>query len=237
MLKKICWGAALMLAVCVTSGLTTLTLEARQAKATPAAESSLMSGLPAGPLSGPVKPPLLTRDQLLTRGNQDDKAEITNLLYTYGFFHDSGNAAGIVGLFTKDGAIQGLWNNNGNTLEGSGCLAFGDQVGRVAVDEYGNTAKPGTTQTTRPFPGHSHNIMTNVTVQVHGDTAVLHAYYTRVLANVEGVEPVAQAPHTSVVSHGGEYVSDLRRTPEGWRFYRHRIIGDRKPQGPPRPCS
>lgn len=214
-----------------------MTLEARQAKAQSAGENSVMSGLPAGPLSGPVTPPTFTRDQLLTRGEQDDKAEITNLLYTYGFFHDSGNAAGIASLFTKDGAIQGLWNNNGKTLEGSGCLAFGDQVGRVAVDEYGNTAKPGTVQTRRPFPGHSHNIITNVMVQVHGDEATLHAYFTRVLANVEGVAPVAPSPYTSVVSHGGEYVSDLRRTPEGWRFYRHRIIGDRKPQGPPRPCS
>ncbi len=233
MLNKLRWSVAFLSVVFTSVVVTRLTLNAGPAPA----GDTVMSGLPIGPISEPAKPPLLTRDQLLTRGNQDDKAEITNLLYTYGFFHDSGNAAGVASLFTKDGAIQGFWNNNGKTLEGSGCPGFGDQLGRVAVDEYGAIAKPGTVQTTRPFPGHSHNIMTNVMVQVHGDTAMLHAYFPRVLANSEGVHPVAPKPYGSVVSHGGEYVSDLRRTPEGWRFFRHRIIGDRKPQGPPRPCS
>jgi hypothetical protein len=199
---------------------------------------SLLSGLPAGP-STTITPPFLTKEQLLTKGQDNDKVEITNLIYTYGFYHDSGNGAGVTSLFTKDGAIEGFWNNNGNVLVGRGCLSRGEQIGRIAsVDAAGNTAKLGEDLTPRPFPGHSHNVITNVLVQVSGDTASLHAYFTRVHANVEGNPPVATLPNTAVVSHTGEYVSDLKRTPEGWRFYRHRIIGDvtSNPGGSRRPC-
>jgi hypothetical protein len=243
MLKKCLWGIAFLAAVVISTGVTVLTMntrhvEAKSSSADPTRQAqSLLSGLPAGP-STTITPPFLTADQLLTRGHDDDKVEITNLLFTYGFYHDSGNGAGVASLFTKDGAIEGLWNNNGNILVGRGCLSQGDQLGRVAVDAAGNTAKPGEKQTPRPFPGHSHNVITNVLVQVNGDTAALHAYFTRVHANVEGNEPVATPPNTAVVSHTGEYVSDLRRTPDGWRFYRHRIISDVTANpGSRRPCS
>jgi hypothetical protein len=222
-------GAAFVAVAVIASAVTSAVISNHAVHAGQAAAEQqadrLMSGLPAGP-SGTVKPPFLTPGQLLTKGQDEDKVEIANLLYTYGFYHDSGNSAGISSLFTKDGAVEGLWNNNGNVLEGRCSLATGDQTGRVAVDAAGATAKPGTKQVARPFPGHSHNVITNVLVQVNGDTGSLHAYYTRVLSNVEGNPPVATLPNTATVSHTGEYDSDVRRTPEGWRFYRHRIIGD-----------
>ncbi len=51
--------------------------------------------------------------------------------------------------------------------------------------------------------------------QLTGDTAELRGYYTRVQANVAGETPVATAPHTADVMYTGQYVMDLRRTPEG----------------------
>jgi hypothetical protein len=244
MLKKICLGVVVFVAVVFTSVyVTTFTIDAREASLSAAAmpqQTQSLHGLPMEGLKGAIKPPFLTVNQLLPKGGDaEDKAEVLNVLYAYGFFHDSGNAAGLQSVFTKDGVIEGGWNNNGNTIEGSGCLGRGTQLGRVAVDAAGRTAKPGTVQTARPFPGHSHNIITNVIVQVHGDTAETHAYWTRILANVDGEPPIADAPHTSVVDHGGEYVTDFRRTPEGWRIAHHRIIGDVSANrgAAPRPCA
>ncbi len=243
MLKKILLSVSFLAVVGISVGVTRLMTNASRVEAkslaadTPGQGQNLLSGLPAGP-STTITPPFLTANQLLTKGSAQDVTEITNLLFTYGFYHDSGNGAGVASLFTKDGAIEGLWNNNGNVLVGRGCLSQGEQLGRVAVDAAGNTAKPGEKQTPRPFPGHSHNVITNVLVQVNGDTAALHAYFTRVHANVEGNPPVATLPNTAVVSHTGEYTSDLRRTPEGWRFFRHRIISDvTADPGSRRPCS
>ncbi len=128
----------------VSSAITSTVISSRSVHAATSQKDSdsLLSGLPAATIT----PPFLTKEQLLTKGQDNDKVEITNLIYTYGFYHDSGNGPGVTSLFTKDGAVEGFWNNNGNVLVGRGCLSRGVQIGRAAsVDAAGNTAKPGKT--------------------------------------------------------------------------------------------
>jgi SnoaL-like domain len=189
--------------------------------------------MPVGPILAPVTPPLLTRDDLVTRGHADDKTEIADLFYAYIFYHDSHNGPGVASLFTKDGGLETLWNNGGKTVEanpgatGKGCMSYGpDQIAKF----FGNNPLP--------FVGHSHNEVSNVSVQVRGDTATLYANWTTIRSNDEKPAPGIVAPNTAVVSHNGEYVSDLRRTPDGWRFFRHRVLEDErgvKPTSDP-PC-
>jgi hypothetical protein len=164
---------------------------------------------------------MLTRDQLVTKGHADDKAEIAGMFYAYIFYHDSHNGPGVASLFTKDGMLETLWNNGGKTIEpnagpnGRGCIEYGyDQISEM----FGTHAIP--------FPGHSHNDVTNVLIQVNGNTATLFANWTTVHSN--GSTPVTAAPNTAVVSHNGEYISDLVRTPDGWRFVHHRAVEDEK---------
>ncbi len=188
-------------------------------------QAESMNGFPLDrTVRAAIQPPLLTRDQLVTRGHAEDKEEITALFYTYIFFHDTNNGPGVASLFTKDGILESLWNNGGKTIEpngdapGHGCVFYGQD--QIASEMFGTKSLP--------FPGHYHNQATNVLVQVHGDTATLYANWTTIQSNEEGASPLASAPNTAIVSHNGEYVSDLRRTPDGWRFVHHRAIQDVK---------
>src|SRR5262249_21764067 len=55
--------------------------------------------------------PIVTRDQLVTRGHADDKLEIADLFQAYMFFHDTHNGEAVASLFTPEGAMEHMWNN------------------------------------------------------------------------------------------------------------------------------
>ena len=242
MLNRFLWCISFLWVVAVSVNITTLTVHAHQQNAQ--SSPPFINGFPVqqGWKDGTFKPPFLTTDQLVQKETLQtliDKEEITNLLYAFVFFHDTGNTLGMRSTFTKDGGIGGGYNNEGKQLEGQGCIGKYEQVGLSAVDTGGKMPPPGQPQVAYPFPGHSKNITTNLMIQVHGDTAELHAYYTRVHANVEGEAPVAEAPRTATVMYTGQYVADLRRTPEGWRFVRQWHVNDWRPArgtASERPC-
>jgi hypothetical protein len=170
---------------------------------------------------------VLTRDQLVTRGHAEDKAEIAALFHAYMLYHDTHNGPGVASLFTSDGALEHLWNNGGKTVEpnagpnGLGCFSPGhDEI--VEMFEHDANGRP------LAFSGHSHNQVTNVSVQVYGDTATLYGNFTTIRSNVPSVDLVAEPPHSASTSHNGEDVADLRRTSDGWRFIHLRVLEDEK---------
>lgn len=205
----------------------------RTATAVSAAATPQMS--PTGFLIGvpvlkPMVLPALSRDQLVTRGHADDKTEITALFQAYMFYHDTHNGEGVASLFTPDGALEHLWNNAGKTVEpnagpdGLGCFSPGhDEI--VEMFEEGRGANGGSPL---PFSGHSHNQTTNVSVQVYGGTATLYGNFTTVVSNNPNGKPATTAPNSAIVSHNGEDVADLRRTPAGWRFVHLRVLEDER---------
>lgn len=189
----------------------------------PAAPSP--TGLPLGSaVLQPVPLPMLTRDKLLTRGRAEDKIEIAELMYAYQFFHDTHNGEAIASLFVPGGAFEHLYNNGGKTIEpypgpvGRGCMKIAPND---ILKMYSNPI---------PFPAGSHNQVTNMIVQVNGDTATLYANVVTTRSNRRGAEPVANAPNTAVIDHSSENVADLRKTPQGWRFAHLRVLQDFKPE-------
>jgi hypothetical protein len=219
MFKKLSYGVAFLLVAFVGVGVGVVA-------ATKAKSSSPRPGLsPTGlPLIGGVLKaitlPVLTRDQLVTRGHADDKQEIADLLLTYLWYHDTNNGEGVASVFAKDGTFEHLYNNGKGAIEpnpgpdGRGCLKHGP--GEI-VKMYSSNPLP--------FPGHSHDLVTNVLVQVYGDTATVYADFTSVRSDA-GLAAAAKSANTTLVTHGGEDVGDLRRTPEGWRFVHLRVIQD-----------
>lgn len=190
------------------------------------ADSSTAKSPTGFPLMGPTLagtvPPVLTRDDLVTRGHADDKLEIASLFYTYIWYHDSHNGPGVASLFTDDGILETLWNNAGKTVEpnagphGKGCLEYGH---KQIADMFGYTPLP--------WVGHSHNQVSNVNVQVRGEAGTLYANWTTIRSNDhDTLAPGVVAPNTAVVSHNGEYVGDAKLTPEGWRFLHLRVLED-----------
>lgn len=206
-------------------GMTILTCDARAQQQKPAMSPT---GFVIGePVTHPIRLPVLTRDQLVTRGHAEDKAEIAELFHTYMFYHDTHNGGGVASLFTYEGALEHLWNNGGRTVEpnagpdGKGCFSPGKkEILEMFEGEGGAHGQAGT------FPGHSHNQVTNVSVQVYGDTATLYGNFTTIRSNDAAGAPVASPPNSAAVSHNGEDVADLRRTPEGWRFVHLRVLED-----------
>jgi hypothetical protein len=185
-----------------------------------------LHGLPVGrPVKGAVTTPHMTRDMLLSKGHADDIVAVQQLFYAYLFYHDTHDGPGVASLFTKDGVLETLYNNGGKTIEpnagpnGKGCISFGqDQI----TQQFGRA-----NSTPLPYPGYSHNSATDILVKVDGDYATLWARWATIRSNLEGI-PTAIPGHTAITHHNGTYVSDARRTPEGWRFVHHRAIEDTK---------
>jgi hypothetical protein len=226
MLKRNYYGLALFSVAFIGAGVFAVT----KAKPSPAdMPATSPTGFTIGrPVLKPMALPVLTRDQLVTKGHADDKLEIAGLFQTYMLYHDTHNGEGVASLFTKDGALEHLWNNGGKTVEpnagptGKGCFSPGhDEIVEMFNGEAGAGRSP------LPFSGHSHNQTTNVDVQVYGDTATLYGNFTSVVSNAGGdAKSVTAAPNSAVVTHNGEDVADLRRTPDGWRFVHLRVLED-----------
>ena len=240
MLKPLSVGAAGLLLALASAGVFAKATAVTPAAVTPAAYATTKGAKsPTGftilrPVTRPLPLPLLTRDQLVTRGHADDKLEVADLFQAYMFCHDTHNGEGVAGLFTSDGAMEHMWNNGGRTIEpsggpnGRGCYS----EGRGAIlDMYKDRPAPV------PYPGLSHNLVTNVAVQVYGDAATLYGHFTTIRSNEEGKPPIAPAPFTAVVHHNGEDIADLRHTPEGWRFVHLRVLEDEKTKGGAASCE
>jgi SnoaL-like domain len=186
-----------------------------------------IQGLPVGSaLTAPMTPPYLTRDQLYTRGHAEDYVEISELFYTYIWYHDSGNGIGVGSLFTPDGVFEVLNNKDGRTIDPDygdfkGCIARGpNQIAQFFGATNGKLSARAT-----PFPRPTHNQVTNILIKFDGDTAVLHANWTSINADPER----KKSPNAAYVDRNGVYVADLRRTPDGWRFVQLRPIHEYAP--------
>jgi len=226
-------ATVLAVAIAAAAGLAVTTARSSAAFNTTKGSKSPTGFTVLRPVTKPLRLPLVTRDQLVTRGHADDKLEIADVFQAYMFFHDTHNGEGVASLFTPDGAMEHMWNNGGvieptGGPNGRGCFS----EGRAAIlDMYKDRPTPVS------FSGHSHNLVTNVSVQVYGDTSTLYGHFTTIRSNEDGKPPIAPAPFTAVVHHNGEDVADLRRTPEGWRFVHLRVLEDEKTKGGAASCE
>lgn len=214
MAKKLWYGVVLVAGVLIGAGGVVITSSA--------ASNKSPTGFSMEPILKPTSFPMLTRDQLITRGHADDKLEIEALLNAYQFFHDTHNGKEIASLFVKGGTFEHLYNNGGKTLEpnpgptGRGCMKYApDDILKMYTNPI-------------PFPAQHHNEVSNLIVQVYGDTASFRAHVTTVESNEPDGAPVAQTPKTAAVDHSMQNVADLQRTADGWRFTHLRVIQDFK---------
>jgi|GEM_PF-5313320 len=183
--------------------------------------TDLGKGPLAGPVLGPVTLPFLNADQLLSKGNTADIVAIDQLFSAYVFYHDTFDGERLASLFTPDGIFEDVYDNYG-TLEptfgigGLGCVLRGrDQIAKFISDEViGNARFPS------PFPGHSHHIVTSKLIKVDGDTATMTAAWLGVSTN--------DATGAASVTITGEYLTDFKRTNEGWKISHNRPIVDRR---------
>jgi hypothetical protein len=194
------------------------------------------TGLPLnGPIAKSTPLPVLTRDQLITRGHADDKLEIEGLLHAYQFFHDTHNAEGVASLFVKDGMFEHLYNADGKSIEplpgpnGRGCAKYApDDILKM----YANAI---------PLPTVVHNQVTNTLVQVYGDTATAYCNVVMTRSNKSGAKPIVEGQYSALMDHTSENIADFRKTADGWRITHLRVIQDFKEPGadadPPCPAT
>lgn len=219
--------AGVAVAAAAAAGLHYITATPRAAGAVSIPATGL-HGLPVGkPVKGAIKTPHMTRDMLLSKGHADDIVAVQQLFYAYLFYHDTHDGPGVASLFTKDGVLETLYNNGGNTIEpnagpnGKGCISFGPEQ---IAQQFG---RPNSSPL--PYPGWSHNSSTDILVKVDGDYATLWARWATIRSNLEGIPQIGNTTgRTGITHHNGTYVSDAIRTPEGWRFIHHRAIEDTK---------
>ncbi len=185
-------------------------------------------GLPVGTaVTAPVTPPFLTRDQLYSRGHGDDYAEISQLFYAYIWYHDSRNGLGVGSLFTPDGVFEVLNNKDGRTIDPDygdfkGCIIKGP----AQIAQFFGAVDGKLTDKALPFARPAHNQVSNIMVHFDGDTATLHANWTSINADPDH----KKGSNSAYVDRNGQYVADLKLTPDGWRFVHLRPIHEYAPE-------
>jgi ketosteroid isomerase-like protein len=166
--------------------------------------------------------PLLSLSQSVARtdsGDSDaeDIVAIEQVQTHYQFAIDSHDGEGVANLFTSDGVFDVFHNNGDGTISPitSGlCVNTGrDQIQDFIQDVYKTT-------TPLAFPAHSHHFITGQVVEVHGDSATLKANLVAASIATTG------GPLDGVT---GEYDNILRRTPDGWKYVRNRVLVDQSP--------
>jgi hypothetical protein len=174
-------------------------------------------GLPIDePITGTITAPLLTRDQILSRGNEADIVDILQLQAAYEFYHDGHNGPGVASLFVDDGIFeipfndgQGHFSPTGGT-GGNGCAAFGPAEIAIFFNAAGGVPP-------LPFTAHSHHVMTSPVVRVDGDRATLNANY---------VDDSVNAAGATLLGHEGEYITDFVRINGQWQIKHLRAFED-----------
>ena len=165
------------------------------------------------PITSQVTLPFLTKDQLMSQDRQTDIVDIMQIQGLYEYYHDANDGDGVASLFTDDGILEIPFNDGAGHLSptggtnGQGCAAFG----KTQIAIFFNPA--GGPSGSKPFPGHSHHVMTSMVVKVDdsGNFATLNANYIDDSVNSAGV---------ITIFHPGEYINDFVRVGGKW-YMRH----------------
>jgi 3-phenylpropionate/cinnamic acid dioxygenase small subunit len=153
----------------------------------------------------------------------EDRQAIEQLLMgDYPRALDSNNWAAYAALFAKDGT---LIMNGGATKV----------TGPAAIQEYFSARPtPGAAASAAPSPcpvpagkNRSEHVVTNLTLQLNGDTATDQAYW----------QTIVTRECKSVVAGAGHYEDVLRREDGQWKFSKREIIDDIPPKTVPAPTS
>jgi 3-phenylpropionate/cinnamic acid dioxygenase small subunit len=146
----------------------------------------------------------------------EDRQAIEQLLMgDYPRALDGNDWAAYASFFTKDGTL----------IMGGGATKV---TGPAAIKEYfSSRPTPGAAASAAPSPcpvppgGHrSEHVVTNLTLQINGDTAIDQAYW----------QTIVTRDCKSVVAGAGHYEDVLRREDGRWKFSKREIIDDIPPK-------
>jgi hypothetical protein len=153
----------------------------------------------------------------------EDRQAIEQLLMgDYPRALDSNDWAAYAALFAKDGTL----------IMGGGATR---RTGPAAIQEYFNSRPaPGSAAPAAPSPcpvpagGHrSEHVVTNLTLQLNGDTATDQAYW----------QTIVTRDCKSVVAGAGHYEDVLKREDGHWKFFKREIIDDIPPKTTAAPAA
>jgi hypothetical protein len=229
MLKRWCYGVALLLSVAfISAAVTAVTMDVRQAQAKTSAPAWVDHPNPLNL----QQPTVLTKHQLFSEDHTADVVAIQRVWAAYTFYNDSDNGPGMASLFTPDGVDQHLWDDGKGVLfphygivapgdegknitaegpKGSGCVLRG----RAEISQYfGVNRRPAPIG----WPAHGHHETPSILVRVSddGQTAVMSAPYVIAGVNDKGEGHVAT----------GGYRAFYKKTSEGWEIVELYAIDD-----------
>src|ERR1700680_75241 len=104
MLKKVCYGVALLMTWMVSVGVTAGVMDALRASGKPSGQA--WTGHPNA--LKVEQPTVLTNHELFSEDHTGDVVAIEQVWSAYDFYHDSENGTGMASLFTPDGVVQHL---------------------------------------------------------------------------------------------------------------------------------
>jgi hypothetical protein len=151
----------------------------------------------------------------------EDRQAIEQLLMgDYPRALDSNNWAAYSALFAKEGTL----------IMGGGATKL---QGPAAIQQYfSSRPTPGAAAAAAPSPcpvpagtNRSEHVVTNLTLQLDGDTATDQAYW----------QTIVTRECKSVVAGAGHYEDVLKREDGRWKFFKRAIIDDIPPKAAPAP--
>jgi hypothetical protein len=225
MLKRLCYGMAVLAVVVFSVGVTELTMGASPKAAAPAWVDH--------PNSAVVQQPaLLTKHELFSEDHTADVVAVQSVWAAYVFYNDSINGPGVASLFTPDGVDQHVWaDGHGKFVPHFGIVAAGDEQrsmtpqgklgsgcvlhGREQIAYYfGKKRAPEAIG----WPGHFHHETPSILVKVSddGQTALMSSPAVLVGVNDKGEGQIGS----------GGYRAFYKKTSEGWEIAELYAIND-----------
>jgi ketosteroid isomerase-like protein len=142
-----------------------------------------------------------------------DVVDVEQVFSAYVYLIDSHQWEALADLFTEDGVDDHYQNDNGVITpinNGAGCA----MTGRAQLILYWELTF--NTDTPLPDPGDSHHIVTSKLIDVRGDTATMKAVWFG----------GSTSAGKGVMGTTGEYDNIFKRTRDGWKIARDRVIFD-----------
>jgi len=154
-----------------------------------------------------------------TQDHPKDVVAVEQVFSAYVYYIDSHQLENLANLFLEDG-VDDHYNNIGGVVtpvnNGVGCA----MTGHVQMIQY--WARQNGTCAALPDPGEAHHVVTSKLIHVEGDTATMKAVWFR----GSTTNGVSGAPNTVSYGTTGEYDNIFKRTRDGWKIARDRVIFD-----------
>ncbi len=184
----------------------------------------------AHPTKDIAQPRVLSKNELFSQDHTADVIAVEQVFAGYAYYNDTQNGPGMASLFTDDGVVHFVRNNQGKfeLNNGRGCRLTGHKD-IATFYGFNRTAKyPPENRNGFAFPGNSHHAVTTRMVKINDDgkTAMLTGILIWAITSSSPERRAEPDGQGTRIGSSGVYRVFFRKTSEGWLISEIYLGGD-----------